>query len=74
MVQQALKKNIKKSANELDIGDEVRILNNALTQIKKYGPMKQTSLRKQDFFRLHKKYLHSCWEEAVPWWHVEIQT
>jgi hypothetical protein len=47
MQQQALKKNIKKTANELDVGDEVRILNNALTQIKKYGSMKQTSLKKQ---------------------------
>ena len=34
MVTAALKKNIKKEAPELKIGDRVRILDNALTQIK----------------------------------------
>jgi hypothetical protein len=37
MVQQILKKNIEKLAPELHVGDDVRILSNALTQIKKYG-------------------------------------
>ena len=46
MVKAALKKNIKKEAQKLEIGDTVRILNNALTQIKKYGSMKVTSLKK----------------------------
>ena len=45
MVKAALKKNIKREAPELNIGDTVRILNNALTQIKKYGSMKVTSLK-----------------------------
>ena len=48
MVKAALKKNIKKEAPELEIGDtvRVRILNNTLTHIKKYGKMKITSLGK----------------------------
>ena len=46
MVKAALKKTIKKDAPELDINDTVRILSNALTQIKKYGSMKVTSLKK----------------------------
>jgi hypothetical protein len=45
MVKAALKKNIKKEAPDLNIGDTVRMLNNALTQIKKYGSMKVTSLK-----------------------------
>ena len=47
MVQQALKKSIKKEAPELQVGDQVRILNNGLTQIKKYGSLKLTSLKKK---------------------------
>ena len=47
MVQQALKKSIKKTGPELEVGDTVIILNNALTQIKKYGAMKITSMKKR---------------------------
>ena len=42
-----LKKSIEsEDAPELKIGDTVRILNNALTQIKKYQKMKLTSMKK----------------------------
>ena len=58
MVKAALKKNIQREAPELKIGDTVRILNNALVQIQKYGKMKVTSLKKmQNYLIILRKYI-----------------
>ena len=70
MVQQALKKSIKKEAPELQVGDQVRILNNGITQIKKYGSLKLTSLKKKGklfnytkrIYKVTQKKLFDIWK------------
>ena len=43
----------------MEIGDTVRILDNALTQIKKYEKMKVTSLKKILSYSMYQKYVTS---------------
>ena len=70
MIQQALKKSIKEETPELQVGDQVRILNNGLTQIKKYGSLKLTSLKKKgklfnytkNIYKVTQKKLFDIWK------------